>query len=54
MITLHSRLIPQYKYELFHIYFTCISLEQKELFENSKQHFSSHAGYLFMALIEKM
>ena len=23
MITLHFHLIPQYKYELFHIYFTC-------------------------------
>ena len=27
---------------------TWISLEQKEIFENSKQHFSSHAVYLFM------
>ena len=25
-----------------------ISLEQKEVFENSKQHFSFHAGYLFI------
>ena len=25
-----------------------ISLEQKEIFENSKQHFSSHTEYLFM------
>ena len=30
-----------------HILKTWISLEQKEIFENSKQHFSSHAGYLF-------
>ena len=28
----------------------CISLKQKEIFENSKKHFSSHAGYLFMFL----
>ena len=26
-----------------------ISYKQKEIFENSKQHFSSHAGYLFMS-----
>ena len=32
----------------FHILKTWISLGQKELFENSKQHFSSCAGYLFM------
>ena len=31
-----------------HILRTWISLEQKQIFENSKQHFSSHAGYLFM------
>ena len=31
-----------------HIFKTWISLEQKEIFENSKQHFSSHAGYLFV------
>ena len=31
-----------------HILKTWISLEQKEIFENSKKHFSSHAGYLFM------
>jgi len=31
-----------------HILKTWISLEQKEICENSKQHFSSHAGYLFM------
>ena len=28
---------------------TWISLQQKEIFENSKQHFSSHAGYLFVS-----
>ena len=31
-----------------HILKSWISLEWKEIFENSKQHFSSHAGYLFM------
>ena len=31
-----------------HILKTWISLGQKDIFENSKQHFSSHAGYLFM------
>ena len=31
-----------------HILKTWISLEWKEIFENSKQHFSSYAGYLFM------
>ena len=31
-----------------HIFKTWISLEQKQVFENSEQHFSSHAGYLFM------
>ena len=31
-----------------HILKTRISLEQKEIFENSKRHFCSHAGYLFM------
>ena len=31
-----------------HILKTWISLEQKEIFEKSKKHFSSHAGYLFM------
>ena len=31
-----------------HILKTWISLEQKEIYENSKQHFSCHAGYLFM------
>ena len=31
-----------------HILKTWISLEQKEIFENSKQHFSSNPGYLFM------
>ena len=31
-----------------HILKTLISLEQKEIFKNSKRHFSSHAGYLFM------
>jgi len=31
-----------------HILKTWISLEQKEIFENSKQHFSSYAGYLFV------
>ena len=31
-----------------HILKTWISLEQKETFENSKQHFSSRAAYLFM------
>ena len=31
-----------------HILKTWISLEQKEIFENTKQHFSSHAGYLFV------
>ena len=31
-----------------HILKTWISLEQKEVFEKSKQHFSSHAGYLFV------
>ena len=31
-----------------HILKTWISLEQKEVFKNSKQHFSSHSGYLFM------
>ena len=40
-----------------HISKTWISLEQKQIFENSKQHFSSHAGYLLcfkMASMEKM
>ena len=32
-----------------HILKTWISLEQKEIFENSKEHFSSNAGYLFMS-----
>ena len=27
---------------------TCISMEWKEIFENSKHHFSPHTGYLFM------
>ena len=31
-----------------HILKTWISLEQKEIFENSKQHFSAHEVYLFM------
>ena len=31
-----------------HILKTWISLERKEIFENSKQHFSSHEVYLFM------
>ena len=31
-----------------HILKTWISLERKEIFENSKQHFSSHAVYFFM------
>ena len=31
-----------------HILKTWIPLERKEIFENSKQHFSSHAVYLFM------
>ena len=31
-----------------HILKTLISLERKEIFENSKQHFSSHAVYFFM------
>ena len=31
-----------------HILKTLISLEQKEIFENSKQHFTSHIDYLFM------
>ena len=31
-----------------YIWKTWISLEQKEIFQNSKQHFSSHAVYLFM------
>ena len=31
-----------------HILKTWISPERKEMFENSKQHFSSHAVYLFM------
>ena len=31
-----------------HILKTWISLEQKEIFEKSKQNFSSHAGYLLM------
>ena len=31
-----------------HILKTWIPLEQKEIFENSKQHFTSHASYLFM------
>ena len=31
-----------------HVLKTWISLEQKEIFEKSKQHFSSHAVYLFM------
>ena len=35
MITLHFHLIPQYKYELFHIYFTKIELIPLELI-NSK------------------
>ena len=36
-------------YANLHILITWISLEQKEIFENSKQHFSSHVGYLFMS-----
>ena len=31
-----------------HILKTRISLERKEIFEKSKQHFSSHADFLFM------
>ena len=31
-----------------HILKTWISLERKEVFENSKQHFSAHEVYLFM------
>ena len=31
-----------------HILKTWISLEQKEISENNKKHFYSHAGYLFM------
>jgi len=31
-----------------HILKTWISLEWKEIFKNSKQHFSSHTGHLFM------
>ena len=31
-----------------HILKSWISLERKEIFENSKRHFCSHAGYLFM------
>ena len=31
-----------------HILKTWISLEQKKIFENSKQHFSAHEVYLFM------
>ena len=31
-----------------HLLNTRISLERKEIFEKSKQHFSSHADYLFM------
>ena len=31
-----------------HILKTWISLEQKKIFENSKQHFSAHQVYLFM------
>ena len=31
-----------------HILKTWITLEWKEIFENSKQHFTSHTGYLFM------
>ena len=31
-----------------HILKTWISLEQKEIFESTKRHFSSYAGYLFM------
>ena len=31
-----------------HILKTWISLERKEIFENSKQHFSAHEVYLFM------
>ena len=31
-----------------HILKTWISLERKEIFENSKQHFSAHEFYLFM------
>ena len=31
-----------------HVLKTWVSLEQKEIFENSKQPFSSHAGYLFI------
>ena len=40
-----------------HILKTWISLEQKEMFENSKQHFSSHTDCLLcfkMAAIDKM
>jgi len=31
-----------------HILESCISLERNEIFENSKQHYSSHKDYLFM------
>jgi len=31
------------------IHSTQYYMEQKEIFENSKQHFSSNAGYLFMS-----
>ena len=30
MITLHFHLIPQYKYELFHIYFTELNMADPE------------------------
>ena len=40
--------IWRYHLANLHTLKTWISLEQKEIFENSKQHFSSHAGYLFM------
>ena len=36
-----------------HILKTWISLERKEILENSKQHFSSHTGYLFMRQVQK-
>ena len=48
-ITLVQNFVHQ-NLKLLHLLsdFVLISLEQKEIFKNSKRHFSSHAGYLFM------
>ena len=45
MITLHFHLLPQYKYELFHIYFTLISLHGK-IYELNKLTSFSMCGFI--------